>query len=466
MLLTIATTHDPATDLGYLLHKHPARVQTFSLSFGKAHVFFPEANAGRCTAALLLDVDPIKLVRRRSKGAGGGHPLQPYVNDRPYVASSFLSVALAQVFRTALAGRCDSRPDLVTTPLPLEAQMAVVPDSCGGTLVRRLFEPLGYELELRGLPLDERFPDWGDSDYYQVRLWARVTLASLLNHLYVLVPVLDNYKHYWVGDEEVEKLLKRGEGWLATHPERKLITQRYLRYQRSLTQAALERLLSEEMFEIEAQETTSAQREAELEESLSLNEQRLNSVLTVLKADGVSRVLDLGCGEGKLIEKLLHEKQFIEIAGMDVSYRALERAKERLHLDRLAPKQQERVTLWHGSLVYQDARLSGFDAAAVMEVIEHLDLARLAAFERVVFGHARPGMVVVTTPNVEYNARFPSLAPGQLRHTDHRFEWTRAEFQSWAKGVTERFGYAVECLAIGPEDPEVGAPGQMGVFRR
>jgi 3' terminal RNA ribose 2'-O-methyltransferase Hen1 len=462
MLLAITTTYRPATDLGYLLHKHPARFQTFAVPFGKAHVFFPDAEPEQCTAALLVDVDPIGLTRRRRAGGGSGHPLQPYINDRPFVASSFLSVAISRVYGTALSGRCRDRPELVTKHLPLEASLAVVPDPTGGSLLRRLFEPLGYRVDIEGFPLDERFPDWGDSQAFKVSLQATVTLSSLLTHLYVLIPVLDNYKHYWVGNEEVEKLLKRGEGWLVSHPERELISRRYLRHQRSLTEAALMCLLAEESLELEAQ----VEGETLIEEAVSLNEERLNRVSAVLKASEARRVLDLGCGEGKLIQRLLQDKQFSEIVGVDVSYRALRRAKQLLHLDRLSPNQRDRVVLWHGSLIYQDARLSGFDAAAVVEVIEHLDLARLAAFERVLFEHARPGTVIVTTPNVEYNSRFPSLEAGQLRHNDHRFEWTRAEFQSWANHVAERFGYNVDLAPIGPEAQSVGGPSQMGVFTR
>ncbi len=466
MLLTITTTHNPATDLGYLLHKHPARYQTFPVSFGKAHVFFPEVQPERCTAVLLLDIDPIGLARGRGRGQRDRHALHQYVSDRPYVASSFLSVAISQVYGTALSGRCKDKPNLVTLPLPLVAKLVVVPDSSGGALLQRLFEPLGYNLTLQRHPLDERFPNWGESNYFTVELQANIRLSELLTHLYVLIPVLDNHKHYWVGDEEVEKLLKRGEGWLATHPERELIISRYLKYQRSLTQAALERLVADDIPDIEAHETAQAKEEVELEKPLSLHEQRLNQVMAVLKSSGAKRVLDLGCGEGRLLQQLIPDKQFSEIVGLDVSYRALEFAKKRLHLDRLPPKQRERIKLWHGSLIYHDARLSGFEAAAIVEVVEHFDLARLSAFERVVFEHARPQTVVVTTPNIEYNVKFETIPAGTLRHKDHRFEWTRAEFQAWADGVAHRFGYTVKFLPIGPEDSKVGAPSQMGVFTR
>lgn len=466
MLLEITTTYEPATDLGYLLHKNPARPQSFTLSFGKAHVFYPEASAGRCTAALLLDVDPVGLVRGRQGSSGQDQGLQQYVNDRPYVASSFMSVAIAEIYGSALNGRSKDRPELADTPLPLEARVAVVPARGGEGLLRRLWEPLGYEVALQGYVLDQQFPDWGQSPYWTLNLRATIRLRDLLTHLYLLIPVLDDDKHYYVGDEEVEKLLRHGAGWLAAHPERELITNRYLRHRRTLARDALARLVDADNVDPDATEEAHAQEEAKVEAPLQLHEQRLNAVAAALKAAGAQRVLDLGCGEGRLIKVLLQDKSFVEIVGMDVSHRILEVAQDRLHLDRLAPQQRERVRLFQGSLIYRDKRLSGYDAAAVVEVIEHLDAPRLAAFERVVWEFARPTTIVVTTPNQEYNSQWPSLPAGKFRHKDHRFEWTRAEFQTWATGVAERWGYGVSFHAIGPEDQIVGAPTQMGVFER
>src|SRR5439155_14144884 len=144
MLLTLTTTHSPATDLGYLLRKNPARPQSFSLSFGKAHVFYPEATTERCTVALLVEVDPVGLVRNRRGPAGEGRTLQQYVNDRPYAASSFLSVAISQVYGSALSGRSRERQALAESELPLEAKLAVLPCRRSEEFLRRLFEPLGY----------------------------------------------------------------------------------------------------------------------------------------------------------------------------------------------------------------------------------------------------------------------------------------------------------------------------------
>jgi 3' terminal RNA ribose 2'-O-methyltransferase Hen1 len=466
MLLTITTTHTPATDLGYLLRKNPARVQSFPQSFGTAHVFYPEATSERCTAALLLEVDPVGLVRNRRGPSGEGYSLEQYVNDRPYVGSSFLSVTMGDVFGSAMTGKSKERQDLAETCLPLEATLAVLPCRGGEKVLRSLFEPLGYTVRARGYPLDSKFAHWGDSPYFTVTLEGKVRLSQLLTHLYVLIPVLDNDKHYWVGDDEVEKLIRRGEGWLASHPQRDLVTSRYLKYRRNLINDALERLVGEEDPTADEVQATQAQEEAQVEQRISLNEQRLGAVLAALKGSGAKGVLDLGCGEGKLLQVLLKERQFNQIVGMDVSHRALEIAKDRLNLDRLPEMQRQRIRLLHGSLMYRDKRLTGFDAAAVVEVIEHLDPPRFAAFERVLFEFAQPATIVLTTPNAEYNVKWEALPAGRFRHKDHRFEWSRAAFHAWAEGMCQRFNYQVRFLPVGPEDSKLGAPTQMGVFER
>lgn len=462
MLLTISTTHQPASDLGYLLHKNPANVHSFELSFGKAHVFYPEASPERCTAALLLDVDPVGLVRGK-RGRREGGTLDQYVNDRPYVLSSFLSVAMGRAFGTAMTGRSKGRQELADQPIPFEAKLSVVSCWGGEELLRNLFEPLEYQVTTQRFPLDEKFPEWGQGPYHSVTLTGNVRLKDLLNHLFVLVPVLDAEKHYWIGKDEVEKLLRKGEGWLASHPHKELIVRRYLPRQKQLAREALARLI-EENPDPDATEEAHAQEEEKIEEPIRLWQQRMGAVTAILRSVEAKRVLDLGCGEGKLLRSLLEDKSFTEIVGMDVSFRSLEIASSRLRFDRMPPKQKERVKLMQGSLMYRDKRLAGYDAATVVEVIEHLDAPRLAAFERVLFESARPKTVVVTTPNAEYNVKFPTLPSGKFRHKDHRFEWTRQQFQEWSKKISERFGYTARFLPIGEEDVEVGAPTQMGVF--
>ncbi|MET7384307.1 3' terminal RNA ribose 2'-O-methyltransferase Hen1 [Streptomyces sp. NPDC005529] len=476
MFLTISTTgtpERPATDLGFLLHKHPDKAQTFSTSYGTAHVLYPEATAERCTAALLLEVDAVALVRRgKGKGRGGAPDaaLAQYVNDRPYAASSLLAVALSAVFSSAMKGQCAARPELPAETRPLRVEVPALPARGGADLVRALFEPLGWTVSAEAVPLDLQFPEWGDSRYVRLELEARgLTVAEALRHLYVLLPVLDDAKHYWVASDEVDKLLRAGEGWLPDHPEQKLITSRYLSRRWSLTREAMERLELVRLAETDdtdvAEIDNAVDEETDTEEKpVPLAVLRRDAILAALHTSGASRVLDLGCGQGQLVQALLKDTRFTEIVGVDVSVRALTIAARRLKLDRMGERQAARVQLVQGSLAYTDRRLKGYDAAVLSEVIEHLDLPRLPALEYAVFGSARPRTVLVTTPNVEYNVRWETLPAGHSRHGDHRFEWTREEFRGWARTVAERHGYAVEFTPVGLDDPEVGPPTQMAVF--
>ncbi|MDF2766144.1 MAG: 3 terminal ribose 2-O-methyltransferase Hen1 [Rhodospirillales bacterium] len=464
MLLTISTTHQPATDLGFLLMKHPDNVHVTELPFGRATVLYPEASAGRCTAALAVEVDPVELVR--GKGSAAGIQDQ-YVNDRPYAASSLLSVAMGRALNSAMGGRSQHRQELADTAIALEAHLVPVPARGGGSkLIERLFQPLGYEVVTETIPMDPAHLAWGDSPYVEMRLSGTARLADLLNHLFVLIPVLDNSKHYFVGEDEVAKLLRKGEGWLERHPERELIVSRYLKGFRALVRAA--NLALEETDEPEEADKRLAKDAAEeaLEKPIRLNDQRMSRIVEVLEELGAASVLDLGCGEGKLLRELIKRRGFARIVGVEVAPRVLATAAERLRLDRMPDLKRRRIELLQGSLVYRDDRLKGFDAAAVVEVVEHMDADRLPSFEQAVFGHARPGAVVITTPNADYNALFPNLPAGKFRHPDHRFEWSRQEFEHWAKSLARAHGYEVRFEGIGTADPALGAPTQMGIFKR
>lgn len=570
MLLTITCTRPDgaawaADELGFLLHKNPARVQAFEQSYGMAHVLYPEASAERCTAALLLEIDPVRLVRGKSKGAPE-FSLAQYVNDRPYAASSLLAVSIAQVFGSAMHGRCAQRPELAETALPLRVELPAVPCKGGPEWAERAFTPLGWTVTATPLPLDPAFPDWGDAHYVRLELTGTLRLADALAHLYVLLPVLDGAKHYFLDDAEIDKLLRFGAGWLESHPDREWITRRYLTRRQSLVRAALARLAElddadPEEFgavdpvsdtndaEVAAAQTFSARggatpgvdaashrtreaapaRDIEMvsvagdppgtdypdtrgaeatvvtddsteldqdgpgprvpdaaggngapgveaaagaavdgdagaERGPSLAVLRRAAVLRALRAAGAGRVLDLGCGEGALLLELATAPEFGEIVGVDVSVRALKIAERRLR--RLPEFQARRVSVRQGALTYTDASLRGYDAAVLMEVIEHVDEPRLGALEQAVFGAAAPGAVVVTTPNGEYNALYETLPAGAFRHADHRFEWSRAEFAAWAGRVCENHGYTVRFEPVGPVDPELGASTQLALFTK
>jgi 2-polyprenyl-3-methyl-5-hydroxy-6-metoxy-1,4-benzoquinol methylase len=496
VFLTIATRSGlpevPATDLGFLLHKNPERPQSLEVAGGTAHVIYPEATAERCTAAVLLEVDPIALVRSGRGRSSEAFTLGQYVNDRPYAASSLLAVALGKLFRTAMNGRCDARPELAATAIPLEIHIPALPCRGGPTLATRFFEPLGWTVDARPIPLDPEIPSWGDSRYVDLHLTGTLRLADALNHLYVLLPVLDDAKHYWVGPDEIDKLLRAGEGWLATHPEKEQIARRYLAHRRTYTDTALDRMAEADGDLLEEEPTTDfgdnlpgpagpvggAEGGGSAPANLvppggdsasappSLAAQRRATVLEVLREIGGHRVGDLGCGEGVLVAELLKDGRYDQVIATDVSSRALGFAERRLHVAEMSDRQRERLRLFQSSVTYADARLSGLDAAVLMEVVEHVDPPRLPALGQAVFGAARPGAVVVTTPNSEYNVRFETLRAGAFRHPDHRFEWTRGEFRNWAEGVCTAYGYVVEFRPVGPVDDEVGPPTQLALFRR
>lgn len=463
MFLSVATTHPPATDLGFLLHKNPARAHELDLGFGRAVMFYPEATPQRCEFALTLDIDPVALVRGR-QGRGDG-PLDQYVNDRPYAASSFLSVALARGLREALAGRSRERQDLADAAIPLVARVVPLPVRGASALVARLFGPLGYAVEVVRHPLDPERPDWGEAPYVSLRLSGTVRLADLLTHLYVLMPVLDDRKHYFVGDDELAKLLARGAGWLAAHPERDLIVARFLKRRGFLVRSALAQLVPDEA-EPEARLDPAQAEAAEtaLERPLRLHERRLDRVAALIAEAGAGRVLDLGCGDGKLVARLIRDPAVTEIVGVEVSSQELARADARFA--DLPEAQKRKLRLLQGSLIYRDVRLRGFDCAALVEVIEHVEPDRLPHLERTLFGDARPAMLIVTTPNRDHNVLFEGLQAGAFRHPDHCFEWSRREFEAWGTRVAAEHGYAVRFEGIGEAHPAHGAPGQIAVFTR
>jgi 3' terminal RNA ribose 2'-O-methyltransferase Hen1 len=455
MLLTITTKRYPATDLGYLLHKHPAKVQTVELTAGSAHIFYPEATDNSCTAALLLDIDPIRLVRRN--GSGNDFALEQYVNDRPYVASSFMSAAIAQAYSSAMNGRCKDKPHLVDEAIPFEISLSVLPVKGGEPVLRQFFEPLGYDISLQSFELDEQYPEWGQSRYFNVTLRHTLPLKTILSQLYILIPVCDNDKHYFVGGHEIEKLMEKGQGWLDTHPAKELITRRYLKNIAPLAKEALGMIMKDEVLPAE---------EKQPKEKVRLHDVRLQAVRDLLLELKVTSVADMGCGEGKLLRLLMEKPVFKSILGMDVSYHSLEIAHDKLKIDRLPDMQKARIQLVQGSLTYRDKRLSGFDAGVLVEVIEHLDLPRLTALEKVVFEYGRPQYVIITTVNAEYNIMYEKLSSGSFRHSDHRFEWTRAEFEAWGNRVAEQFGYIVSYRPLGETDEVVGGPSQLALFKR
>ncbi len=458
LLLTITYEGLNTPELGFLLHKNPERPQQFTLSFGKAYIFYPEVSPERTTFALLLDIDPLDLARGKVGSSVGG--LFDYVNDRPYAATSFMSTAIARVLGTALSGRCDKRPELAAKALNLTATIYSLKDNGNEKLAHELFEPLGYTIETERTPLDENFPDWGPSPYINLTIKGTVRLSELLNHLYVLIPVFDHKKHYYTAADEIEKLLAHGRGWLENHPAKEKITRRYLAARKSYANIALKALLPPN--DNDAAEGEENPRANSIHNPL--NTARHLAVKEAVLQSGAQSVIDLGCGEGQLTELLLKESQLKKVTAADVATLALERAARRLNSQKLAENIKEKLTIMQAALTYRDERFKGYDAACLVEVIEHIDRERLPALERVVFEFAAPKTVIITTPNREFNKNYAKLEEGGFRHPDHRFEWTGEEFTAWAEQVGQKFGYSFKICGIGAADENGCRPTQMGVF--
>ncbi|HCJ40670.1 MAG TPA: 3' terminal RNA ribose 2'-O-methyltransferase Hen1, partial [Ruminococcus sp.] len=344
----------------------------------------------------------------------------------------------------------------------LTARLASLKDNGDAELAKQLFEPLGYTVTVSRTQLDEKFPEWGISPYIDLTISGKVKLSELLNHIYVLIPVFDKQKHYYMAEDEIKKLLEHGEGWLADHPQKEKITRRYFTARRSYARRAMDILNENEGADTVGEEQETPEKEV----FTPLNTQRMETVRDAVLASGAASVIDMGCGECRLTSLLLNEQQIRRVAACDVSVSVLEKAAQRLHLDRMQPARRNKLTLMQASLTYRDKRFEGYDCACVVEVIEHIEPMRIPAFERAVFEFAAPRTVILTTPNREYNANYEHMEENALRHGDHRFEWTREEFRAWTEHICEKFGYSCEISGIGTNDEKLGTPTQMAVFTK
>ncbi len=462
MFLALQAQISPGQDLGYLLHKHPDAHYQQESSLGLAHVFYPEVLADSATAVLMLEVDTIGSLRSKRKQHLG---MEQYINDRPYVAGSLLSVAIAQHLGSALNGHSRERPERVDEALPLTLTLAAVASRGGPEWFQTLFEPLGYQWQVEryaypGVQSTSDIDKSPESPYYTLTLKHCLPLNQALSHLYVLLPVLDRHKHYFYGPDEVDKLLRHGQGWLEKHPAQEQIAQRYLAHRRSFATDALQQLMAEP-----TPAPDHSSRESQLEAPLTLNQLRIQAIVDFINSKNPHRVIDLGCGEGRILEAILKQTHTPQVIGVDVSPQELERAEKRLKLEWMTESQLERLKLYQSSALYRDQRLAGADCLLLIEVIEHLESYQLERLARVVFGESAAQNILITTPNRDYNSVF-GMAINQLRHPDHRFEWSQSEFKDWCQQQAERYGYTLQIDGIGPQDPESGHPTQSACFSK
>lgn len=461
MLIAITVTGKDAKSLSYILGKHPDHVFIREFSAGNMTVSFPEYSDERATAALLIQVDTIGMVRGEWKGVSAS-----YIDPRPYVSSSLTSVALKEAYRSSFTTKSKEPAvaAMMERELPISVEFSSLWCKIGEEGIRTLFEPLGYSVACRELPFASDWLEGERSALFNATLTGKQTIAALLNHLYVLLPVIGKGKHYFVEEAEVAKLLQHGAGWLENHPAKERIVSRYLVHRRSLIEEALEQLAGEESDD-PAEENA---RESEFERPIRLQEERLQTAMAVLKTldPPPLRIGDLGCGTGDFMRIIMDERMPAEVVGMDVSSRSIQIAEKKLRIATRPEWQRPKVSLLHGSLVYTDLRLKELDTLVLLEVIEHVDPPKLPIIEHNIFEYLKPCHVMISTPNKEYNPLFPNMEKDRFRHDDHRFEWTREEFRRWTSAIIEKYPYTVEIYPVGKQDEQAGPPTQMAVFRR
>ncbi|MFN8672328.1 MAG: 3' terminal RNA ribose 2'-O-methyltransferase Hen1 [Candidatus Sericytochromatia bacterium] len=461
MLLSITCEDKNCQELSWILHKRPDKIQSFPIISGNAYVFYPEYSDNKVKVCLALDIDTINLVRKLRLPVAS-YALQHYVNDKPYTASSFMSSAIANVFSSALNGICKEKPEIVDLILPLEVEISVLKVLGGEALIKRLFEPLGYQIEVESFNLDEDFKNWGKSRYYKIKLKNNITIKELLSHLYVLIPVFDMDKHFYIGTTEVESFLKKGDKWLQIHPEKGAIVRRYFKNLGKYSNLVLNRL--NDSLENTYQEMEIPKEIKEKKESLQ--KIRLNTVLEKLENLYTTSVVDIGCGEGMLLKLLKSKKRFEKICGTDVMYQNLLIAKDKLDLEETTTHRADRIKLFQSSILYKDERLKEYETVCLIEVIEHIEEDRLDSLEEILFGYLNPKYAIISTPNAEYNAVYMPENPTNFRHDDHRFEWNRDQFRQWVNKICEKFSYSAEFFDIGDVHEKLGTPTQAVIFKR
>lgn len=441
MLMTITCKGSDAQDLSWLLHKRPDRFQAFNLPYGTAYVFFPEYSDNKCIVTLLLDVESSGL-NDICKAKDGEFQ---YVNPRQYLSGSLLSGAITKVFASAIKGVCEEKPELVDKVFNYEMEITSFSCRLNPDYIEKLFLPLGYEIDFTK-------PSGQYSEIAQqfgnLKLIARTTLQKLLSQLFILLPVFDRQLHFWIGESQLEKFIRHSTGWLENHPEKSFIINEYFWPASELKYRVLEYFNA----------IPSAD-----EKAPGLNALRQEEIINSLIRHDATSILDLGCGNGSLLELLAQEKRFSKIAGMDIAARNIDEARKKL----CSPGRRlcEAEYVFVGSLTYKDKRISNYDALVLSEVIEHFELERMVLVMKNIFEHAKPRLFIMTTPNKAYNIEY-LLKYDEIRHPDHRHEFNEEEFTSFCQKFASQYNYELEMSSIGEKLPELGAPTLMGIFKK
>ncbi|HWO95040.1 MAG TPA: 3' terminal RNA ribose 2'-O-methyltransferase Hen1 [Bacillus sp. (in: firmicutes)] len=452
MQLSMKVVGEGAENLSRLLAKNPNNLYDREEKGNRTRLVFTSSNEREAEAVIFVTPDPVELVRN----SPGIFDITQYINDREFAVSSLFCSYIRTALGTALNGKPKEEfIEWVDHPFNMEVGFGPVASHLSDQTIRELFEPLGYLIEIERGEADYSFNLKQKSSARYLKLKGQITVQQALRHLFILIPVLDNYKHYFIDEKEIEKIQRYGEGWLDEHPLRSYIIEQSLRFKELINKVPIS---SSIVTENKVNDDVSAP------PKIRLNEQRYQAIIDKVESLPLNqKVVDFGSGEGKLSVRLGMVPNVQEILAVEPSESSQLRALERF--EKAAGKDQFvcPTPIW-GSLFYYDERLRGKDIIILCEVIEHIDEFRLPNIMKTIFGEYRPNALIVTTPNHEYNAVYDM--DENMRHADHRFEWTRGEFKDWCETWIAKFPYSMQLQGIGQEHEEYGFPTQMCTFVR
>lgn len=456
MQLAIKATGEGAKMLSFLLSKNPQNLYDRMEKGYRVRLTYTVFSDSEVEALIFVTPDPVELV----KNSPDTYEITQYINDREFVVSSIFCSNTRSALGTALNGRPkEEYLDWAKHAFQLTIGFGPVATDLPDAAIKNLFEPLGYQTEIERGRADYNFQFKERSSARFINLQSKVTLQNALQHLFVLIPVLDDYRHYFIDEREIEKLERYGEGWLADHPLKELIIKRTLRFRELIDQMVLNSHQTELINEaVTPEPNISSQPVVRLNK---LRYQRLVKIIEDLAAR--ESIVDFGAGEGKLSVRLGFIPGVKEILAVEPTekeqLRALKRFSEASRKDDfIAP-----TPVW-GSLFYYDEQLCGKDVMILSEVIEHIDESRLPRVMDTILGSYKPQVLLITTPNAEYNPVY-QMEEG-IRHKDHRFEWSRAEFAEWTYCLARNYAYEVQIDGIGEEAEGYGHPSQLAILTR
>lgn len=445
MQLTIQASGDNVKAISYLLSKNPSNLYERNHKGHLVRLFYSKFTETELEVTIFVTPDPIELIKNNSNS----YDITHYINDREFAVSSIFCSFIRSALGTALNGQPkEEHIKWVDHPFPFTFEFGPVVSTLTDEKLMNLFEPIGYEVTINRPEIEYSIPIKTKSSARYISIKGMKTLQEGLRHLFVLIPVIDNYKHYFIDEKEIEKLERYGEGWLEQHPLRDLIYRQALRFK--------------EIYSL-VENSSKDEKKIEPVKKVRLNELRYEKIVNTVSEMKPRSVVDFGSGEGKLSVQLGFVEGITEILAVEPSESASLKALERFNKVKNKEKFVNPELLW-GSLFYYDERLKDKDVIILCEVIEHIDESRLPKAMDTLLHDYQPGALIITTPNRDYNELYDMEE--HLRHNDHRFEWTRAEFRQWCTERNHGNDYELLFDGIGEEHASQGFPTQMCVFKR